>query len=76
MTSTILGLCFFIVPIWTYKKGLEQGLAVVRDKPLPPLMKSPVKAIKEAKEERQLTKEEKEKQEELQEWLQYGGDVI
>jgi hypothetical protein len=76
MASTILGLCFFIVPIWTYKKGLEQGLAVSKDKPLPPLIKSPVKAIKEAIKEKELTKEEKGKEKELQEWLEYGGDSI
>lgn len=74
MIYAILGLCFFIVPIWAYNKGFERGLAIKQDKPIPSLIKSPIKAIKEHKEEKELTEKEKEKQQEFEEWFSYGGD--
>jgi hypothetical protein len=32
--SIVLGLCFFIVPIWAYRLGLKDGLNIKQDKPI------------------------------------------
>jgi hypothetical protein len=35
--SIVLGLCFFILPLWTYRKGLQDGLNIKQDKPIEPI---------------------------------------
>jgi hypothetical protein len=35
--SIVLGLCFFIVPVWAYRQGLKDGLNIKQDKPIEPL---------------------------------------
>lgn len=32
--SIVLGLCFFIVPLWAYRLGLKDGLNIKHDKPI------------------------------------------
>lgn len=47
--GAILGLFFFIVPVWTYRKGLQDGLNIKKDKPIEPI-KNPIQAIQEHKQ--------------------------
>jgi hypothetical protein len=35
--SIVLGLCFFILPLWAYRKGLQDGLNIKQDKPMEPI---------------------------------------
>jgi hypothetical protein len=37
--SIVLGLCFFLVPLWAYRQGLKDGLSIKQDKPMEPLPK-------------------------------------
>lgn len=79
----IFGLCFFIVPIWAYRKGLQDGLNIKQNKPMQQI-KTPLKIAKMYTEERKETKKEREKNEreqaenqrfeqELTEMLNYAG---
>ncbi|MCT4545094.1 MAG: hypothetical protein N4A63_16310 [Vallitalea sp.] len=70
--GAIIGLCFFIVPIWAYRKGLKDGLNIKTNKPLEPI-RNPVEIVQEVKEEKKLSKEEEQKQKEWNEWNEYGG---
>jgi hypothetical protein len=39
--SIVLGLCFFICPLWAYRLGLKDGLNIKQDKPIQSLPKIP-----------------------------------
>lgn len=38
------GLCLFILPLWAYRKGLNDGLALNQGKPIEPIQ-NPITAI-------------------------------
>lgn len=57
LTGAIFGMCFFIVPIWAYERGLKAGMRVSKGIEPEPL-KSPVQVIsdhKQAKVEKKVT---------------------
>lgn len=56
LIGAILGLGFFIIPTWMYRKGLKDGLNIRKDKPLEPI-RSPMKIIKEHKEAKETKKQ-------------------
>jgi hypothetical protein len=37
--SIVLGLCFFLIPLWAYRQGLKDGLSIKQDKPIENLPK-------------------------------------
>ncbi len=47
--SAIFGLCFFIIPLWAYRKGLKDGLNVTQGRAIEPI-KTPLKLIEQHKE--------------------------
>lgn len=55
--SAVLGLCFFMLPMWAYRKGLKDGLAVGQGKAMEPI-KTPVKIIQEHREAKQAKEEQ------------------
>lgn len=60
--GALIGVCFFIVPIWSYRRGLKDGLALNKDKPIEPI-KSPIQAVQQHIETK---KADKKQQEELE----------
>lgn len=55
----VYGLCLFIIPFWAYRKGLQDGLSIKKDKPIQPIA-SPVTAVTKAFEKvRDKTEEDK-----------------
>ena len=53
------GLCLFILPLWAYRRGLKDGLALNQGKPIEPIQ-NPVRAYTEYREQRAEKKEVKE----------------
>lgn len=44
ITGAFIGVCFFIVPIWTYRRGLNDGIAISKDKAIKPIQ-TPIQAV-------------------------------
>jgi hypothetical protein len=44
------GLCFFILPLWAYRKGVQDGLNIQQGKPITPIQK-PLKTPNKASDE-------------------------
>lgn len=42
LIGAVIGLSLFIVPMWAYRRGLQDGLAIKKDKPIEPI-KAPIK---------------------------------
>lgn len=57
ITGVTFGLCLFILPLWAYRRGLKDGLALNQGKKAIEPIKSPVQAIAEHRE-RQVEKKE------------------
>jgi hypothetical protein len=60
------GLCLFILPLWAYRRGLKDGLALNQGKPIEPIQ-NPVKTVMQYVETRAEKKETKEANNALQE---------
>ncbi|OMF38780.1 hypothetical protein BK133_00825 [Paenibacillus sp. FSL H8-0548] len=45
----VFGLCLFIVPLWAYRRGLQDGLGIRRDKPIQPITPIIPKPFEKAK---------------------------
>jgi hypothetical protein len=57
--GALIGVCFFIVPLWAYRRGLKDGLAIKQDKPIEPI-KTPVQSIKKYLDTKKSKEGEKE----------------
>ena len=44
------GLCFFILPLWAYRRGLKDGLDIRQGKPITPIQKPHIKPNKASDE--------------------------
>jgi hypothetical protein len=58
IVGVVFGLCLFIIPLWAYRRGLKDGLALNQGKPVEPI-KSPVQAYNELKDTQTVKKEAK-----------------
>ncbi|MFD0673932.1 hypothetical protein [Cohnella sp. GCM10027633] len=58
IAGIVFGLCLFILPLWAYRRGLRDGLALNQGKTPEPI-KTPVEAIIERREARAEQKETK-----------------
>lgn len=68
IVGTIFGLCLFIVPVWAYRRGLQDGLALNQGKTPEPI-KSPIQVVTEHRDRQQEMKETKEANDKLSEGL-------
>lgn len=71
--SIVLGLCFFVVPLLAYRRGLKDGLNIQQGKQPEPI-KSPVQHIRDRKEQKEAEKEQDMMMEGLQNILSYDGE--
>jgi hypothetical protein len=70
IAATVLFSC---VILWSYRRGIKDGLALKDNKPIEPI-KSPVRAFNEVKEAKEISKVE-EKQEQFMTYLfGYSGE--
>jgi hypothetical protein len=46
----VFGLCLFILPLWAYRKGVQDGLSIQQGKPIAPIQKPLTKANKASDE--------------------------
>lgn len=70
--GAIMGLCFFTVPFWCYRRGLKDGLALNDNRPIEPI-KTPLAAIHEAKEAKEIKIENDKIQQGIQNILNFDG---
>lgn len=56
--GALIGVCFFFVPIWCYRRGLKDGLALTQGKPIEPIQ-NPIQAVTEYRERKVEQKEAK-----------------
>jgi hypothetical protein len=66
--GALIGVCFFFVPIWCYRRGLKDGIALNQGKPIEPI-KTPVQAYEARVERKQEKKEAKEADDAMSEGL-------
>lgn len=70
--GTVLGLCLFIIPMWSYRRGLKDGLAINQGKTPEPI-KTPVAAVKNHYTAKKSKEEEDKVTQGLQNILSYDG---
>ena len=66
--GALIGVCFFIVPLWAYRRGLKDGLALSQGKPIEPIQ-NPLQAVVSHVERKQEQKEAKIAEDKLAEGL-------
>jgi hypothetical protein len=71
--DAILGLCFFMVPLWAYRKGLKDGLAINRGAGNIEPIRSPIQIMKQQKEVKAAKIQQDKMLEGLQNLLSYDG---
>jgi hypothetical protein len=74
ITSTALAIVLFLCLYFGFREGLRLGIGVSKGKPIEPL-KSPIKAIQEHVENKEVKKAEKELQDEIDAIMGYTGDI-
>jgi hypothetical protein len=74
IVSTIIGIVLFLCLYFGFREGLRLGMNVSKGKPIEPL-KSPIKAIQEHIENKEVKKAEKELQDEIDAIMGYTGDL-
>lgn len=72
VAGIVFGLCFFIVPVWAYRKGLKDGLAVSQGRAIEPI-KNPVQVVQENRAARHTKAEQDRFREGLNNLLSYDG---
>lgn len=75
ITSTIIAIVLFLCLYFGFREGLRLGMNVSKGKEIEPL-KSPIKAIQEIKENRELEKKEREFQEGVKAIMEYDPDAV
>lgn len=68
IAGIVFGLCLFILPMWAYRLGVKDGLALNQGK-TPETIKNPVQAIVEHRERKTEKKQNKEAEDALAEGL-------
>lgn len=72
--STALAMVLFLTLYFGFREGLRLGMNVSKGKPIEPV-KSPIKAIQEHIENKEVKKAEKELQDEIDAIMGYTGDI-
>lgn len=49
--GVVIGLCLFILPMWAYRRGIQDGITLSEGKTPPPI-KTPIQAVVERVERR------------------------
>jgi hypothetical protein len=57
ITGVIFGLCLFILPLWAYRRGLQDGLALNKGANTLEPIKGPLAVIQERRKERETKKQ-------------------
>lgn len=71
--SVVLGLAFFIVPLWAYRRGLKDGLAINQGKSIEPIQ-NPVQAVTKHYEQKKGKGEEDKMMQGLTNIMSYDGN--
>lgn len=58
ITGTVIGLCLFVLPMWAYRRGLKDGLAINQGKAIEPIQ-NPVQSVTQHIERKAAQKETK-----------------
>jgi hypothetical protein len=66
--GALIGVCLFFVPIWCYRRGLKDGLALNQGKSIEPIQ-NPIQAIQRHVEERKESAEAKKENDLISEGL-------
>lgn len=56
ITGVVLGLCFFIVPVWAYRRGLKDGLGINQGKEIEPIRPSISTPFVQARDQHEMDK--------------------
>lgn len=64
ITGIAFGLCLFILPLWAYRRGLKDGLALNQGKTIEPIQ-TPIQAVQKHIDNRSQVKESKAAEDEL-----------
>lgn len=70
--GAVIGLCFFIVPMWAYRRGIKDGLAIQQGKAPEPI-KTPSQVIQSHKEAKQVKATQDQFMQGLNNILSYDG---
>lgn len=70
IVATVLFSCLFL---WSYRRGLKDGLALKDNKPIEPI-KTPVRAFNEVREAKETSMEEKTQAQFMENLLTYTGE--
>ena len=68
--GAILGLCFFILPMWAYRRGIKDGIALSKGKTIQPIQ-TPIQAVKKHTEAKKADKKQQEESQGLQNIMNY-----
>lgn len=66
--GALIGVCFFFVPLWAYRRGIKDGLALSQGKAPEPIQ-NPIQAVTEYRERKVEKKENKVAEDKLAEGL-------
>lgn len=66
--GALIGVCLFFIPVWFYRRGLKDGLALNQGKPIEPIQ-NPVQAVIKHVETRKESAEVKKANDEIAEGL-------
>lgn len=72
ITGTVLGLCLFIVPMWSYRLGIKDGLNLSKGKAPEPI-KTPVAMYKQHTEGKQGKEEQSKLSQGIHNLMSYDG---
>jgi len=57
--GAILGLCFFMLSFWAYRRGIKDGIALSKGKTIQPIQ-TPIQAVKKHTEAKEADKKQQE----------------
>jgi len=70
ITGAILGLCFFMLSFWAYRRGIKDGIALNKGKAIQPIQ-TPIQAVKKHTEAKKADKKQQEESQGLQNIMNY-----
>jgi len=73
IVGAVFGLCFFIVPLWSYRRGLKDGLALKDNKPIEPI-KTPLAVMSERTQAKEAKETENEQAQFISNLFGYSGE--
>jgi hypothetical protein len=73
LTGIAFGLCFFIVPMWAYRQGLRDGLAIQNGAKTIEPIPTPIEYVEKRKEAKEVKAQEAELADGLANLFAYDG---